>query len=488
MTYYKGQLYYVDQSIQYLIWYLAKEFDQINDLRVKSNLTLKQAFTHIKIQGYIGTFKFANNTNTHLYGAIQYYDEQHIRLLLGTDTKKPLINDVIPASFRAIYSIYAKEQRDLLVYQLYDELNYNKHLYFIDFDPKKFISKSTNLSALTQYASQLKLNQSRKHAYQASQVKRKNFYKAYHKRRYSDYKACKTAPIKRLLSTLNNHIKRKQAYSASQTKRKFWHQAYHEARWQRHHDKKQALLSRIQNQVRAIYHPKQVKTQYRINTHNKRYDHTKKQLITHLSIDLNKYAQKRAWLDKQKQNLKPFPLDTQDSGLNFENLDLFQNQHKIIYLFLGQDKNDEFIAKVGRSINLSGREYLYSKTVLGSKDNLFKPYQTILLINHLVDDQDTWTFEQFYALEAFYIHQFKINNCIKKPREWLFANSVSARNKLQNIFDQTTNLITTHPELLTYFHNRNQGKYGIRKLTNDFNKYSLSELLTLANSYTESVK
>lgn len=108
MTYYKGQLYYVDQSIQYLIWYLAKEFDQVNDLRVKSNLTLKQTFTHIKIQGYISTFKFTNNTDAHLYGAIQYYDEQHIRLLLGTDTKKPLINEVIPANFRAIYSIYGQ--------------------------------------------------------------------------------------------------------------------------------------------------------------------------------------------------------------------------------------------------------------------------------------------------------------------------------------------------------------------------------------------
>ena len=111
-----------------------------------------------------------------------------------------------------------------------------------------------------------------------------------------------------------------------------------------------------------------------------------------------------------------------------------------------------------------------------------------MLINYLIDDQDTWTYEQFYALEAFYIHQFKISNCIKKPREWLVANSVSARNKLQNIFDQTTDLLTTHPELLTYFNNRNQGKYGIRKLTSDFNKYSLSELITLAKSYAESVK
>lgn len=488
MTYYKGQLYYVDQSIQYLIWYLAKEFDQINNLRVKSNLTLKQAFTHIKIQGYIGTFKFANNTDTHLYGAIQYYEEQHIRLLLGTDTKKPLINEVIPASFRAIYSIYAKDQRDLLVYQLYDELNYNKHLYFIDFDPKKFINKSTNLSALTQYASQLKLNQSRKRAYQASQIKRKNFYKTYHQCRYSDYKARKNIQIKNLLNILNKNIKRRQAYLASQTARESWYQAYHKTRWRRYHDKKQALLSRIQNQVKTIYYPKQVKAQYRINKHNKRYDHTKKQLITHLSIDLNKYAQKRTWLDKQKQNLKPFPLDTQDSGLNFENLDLFQNQHKIIYLFLGQDKNNEFIAKIGRSINLSGREYLYSKTVLGSKDNLFKPYQTILLINYLIDNHDTWTSEQFYALEAFYIHQFKINNCVKKPREWLLANNVSTRYKLQKIFDQTTNLLTTHLELLTYFDLRNQGKYGIRKLTNDFNKYSLTELLALAKSYAKSVK
>lgn len=455
MTYYKGQLYYVDQSIQYLIWYLAKEFDQINDLRVKSSLTLKQTFAHIEIQGYISTFKFTNNTYTHLYGAIQYYDEQRIRLILGTNTKKPLINAVIYANFRAIYSIYAKDQRDLLVYQLYDELNHNKQLYFIDFNPKNFINKSTNLSNLTNYITQLNIEQSRKRAYQTSQIKRKNFYKTHHKRRYSDYKNRKTVPIKKLLSALNNHIRRKQSYLDSQFARKTYYNTNHNDRLKKYH---------------------------------KRYNHAKKQLIMHLVIDLNNHARKRAWLDKQKQNLKPFPLDTQDSGLNFENLDLFQNQHKIIYLFLGQDKNNEFIAKIGRSINLSGREYLYSKTVLGSKDNLFKPYQTILLTNYLIDDQDTWTFEQFYALEAFYIHQFKINNCVKKPREWLLANNVSTRYKLQKIFDQTTNLLTTHPELLTYFDLRNQGKYGIRKLTNDFNKYSLTELLALAKSYAKSVK
>lgn len=48
MTYYKGQLYYVDQSIQYLIWYLAKEFDQVNYPRLKSKACISDLADNAK--------------------------------------------------------------------------------------------------------------------------------------------------------------------------------------------------------------------------------------------------------------------------------------------------------------------------------------------------------------------------------------------------------------------------------------------------------
>lgn len=490
MTYYKGQLHYIDQTVQYLIWYLAKEFDQVNNLRKKHNLTLKQTFIHMKLQGYLGTFMFTDNTSTHLYGAIQYYDEKHIRLILSTNIKKPIVNDVLPATYHALYDIYAKDQRDLLLYQIYDELNNNKHLYLTKLDYKNFISKSTSISALMPYIKQLNLQKSRKRAYKTSQIERANFYKIYHNLRLSEYQERKKLPIKKLLKILDQHTRCKQAYQASQHARKQWYMLYHKARYQRYQqaqtalsNKKQVLANRIKNQIKAIYYPKQIKTQYRINTHNYRYSRAKKQTLTKLTTSLQTQANKLEWLTQQKQKLKPFPIDSYNSGLNFENLNLFNNQHKIIYLFLGQDKSNEFIAKVGRSINLSGREYLYTKTVLGSKDNLFKPNQTILLTNYFIDDQDTWTTKQFYALEAFYIHQFQINNCIKKPREWLCANSKQARNKLQNIFNNTTKIITEHPELLTYFDIRSQGRYGTSNLRHDLNKYSLTELLSLTNKY-----
>lgn len=51
------------------------------------------------------------------------------------------------------------------------------------------------------------------------------------------------------------------------------------------------------------------------------------------------------------------------------------------------------------------------------------------------------------------------------------------------IFNNTTKIITEHPELLTYFDIRSQGKYGTSNLRHDLNKYSLTELLSVANKH-----
>lgn len=512
-------------TINNLLGYLGEEYTNAKKISIRHNIPLKQVMDIKNIRYWQSNFHFEDGRVEHLHGQLIYVDEHEVIIKIAFKfntnkgyeqlTTRATINDYQNASYELRHSNVTHEYYDANKYNdtiitkwLTRNLYINRaQLINIEFLAKTAKNRSQEnddkLNKLIdklacQYQANLRIKENkrkreieRKRQREAKRkirhdlwykryvawISRQNYKKQIRENEYQKRHAEREAKKQRLLL-----MKLKQdLYQIKAKKARIdYYQKQHEIRLRKRKSQVLYLLWLDLKQISQRKHRKQIRDDQYKKSHDERYARRHRDLLKKITIKISGYEnelERQKWLAEQKKNLIDFPWETVCQSIDFDNRNLLHkaNNYKLIYLMLGYDKQNKLIGKVGRTNNLEAREGLYNKTV-DFKNNLFNKNQKIIVLDYYLDIDRNWTKSEFYSIEKLFIKRLELNNCIQKPREWLYAKTKMQRQRMLNDFKQTKKLLSNHPELLLYFRKR-----GTNKALYDLKNHSLRWLIEKAN-------
>lgn len=508
-------------TINNLLGYLGEEYTNAKKISIRHNIPLKQVMDIKNIRYWQSNFHFEDGRVEHLHGQLIYVDEHEVIIKIAFKfntnkgyeqlTTRATINDYQNASYEL--------QHSNVTHEYYNANAYNntiiakwltKNLYINDdqLTNVEFLGETANNRSLEnddelnrlirQYQENLRIKENKRkkeierkrqreakrrikhnlwHKRYIAWIIRQNYKKQIRENEYQKRHVEREAKRHRFLLMILKH----ELYQIKAEKTRIdYYQNQKQIRLRKRRSQALYPLWIDLKQINQRKYRQQIRNDQYKKSHDERYARRHRDLLKEITTEISRYKnklEKKKWLAEQKKNLIDFPWETVCQSIDFDNRNLLHkaNNYKLIYLMLGYDKQNKLIGKVGRTNNLEAREGLYNKTV-DFKNNLFNKNQQVIVLDYYVDIYRNWTKSEFYALEKLFIKRLELNNCIKKPREWLYAETEMQRQRMLNDFKQTKKLLLNHPELLAYFKKR-----GTSKALYDLKNHNLRWLIEKAN-------